>query len=159
MITGLIKIHFKFLIITPHFQVIQTTNKLYSEQSTFTLSKNNHWLKWLGYVKIYYVKTAVAALLNKNKMLLNNHSFFKSLTFCTSCNGDFELSKIQNSTASSYIYICFYLCWLHRETIHRETRCAFCHLMQSPWNGASHSNEPATLLNERTNQKKKYLIT
>ncbi len=46
--------------------VIQTTNKLYSEQSTFTLSKNNHWLQWLGYVKIYYVKTAVAALLNKN---------------------------------------------------------------------------------------------
>ncbi len=25
--------------------------------------------------------------------------------------------------------------------------------MQSLWNGASHSNEPATLLNERTNQK------
>ncbi len=25
--------------------------------------------------------------------------------------------------------------------------------MQSPWNGAHHSNEPATLLNERTNQK------
>ncbi len=30
-----------------------------------------------------------------------------------------------------YIYICFYLCRLHRETIHRETRCAFCRLMQS----------------------------
>ncbi len=25
--------------------------------------------------------------------------------------------------------------------------------MQSPWNGARHSNEPATLLNKRTNQK------
>jgi len=76
MITGLIKRHFKFLIITPHFQVIQTTNTLYSEQSTFTLSKNNHWLQWLGDVKIYYVKTAVAAVINKNKMLLNNPSFF-----------------------------------------------------------------------------------
>ncbi len=72
MITGLIQIYFKFLIST----VIQTTNKLYSEQSTFTLSKNNHWLQWLGYVKIYYVKTAVAAVLNKNKMLLNNPSFY-----------------------------------------------------------------------------------
>ncbi len=51
-------------------------NKLYSEQSTFTLSKNNQWLQWLGYVKIYYVKTAVAAVLNKNKMLLNNPSFY-----------------------------------------------------------------------------------
>ncbi len=70
MITGLIKIHFKFLIITLHLSL------LYSEQSTFTLSKNNHWLQWLGYVKIYYVKTAVAALLNKNKMLLNNPSFY-----------------------------------------------------------------------------------
>ncbi len=25
--------------------------------------------------------------------------------------------------------------------------------MQYPWNGARHSNEPATLLNEQTNQK------
>ncbi len=41
---------------------------------------------------MYYVKTAVAALLNKNKMLLNNPSFFKSLTFCTSCNGDINCS-------------------------------------------------------------------
>ncbi len=33
-----------------------------------------------------------------------------------------ELSKIQNSTASSYIYIyiCFYLCRLHRETIEKQ---------------------------------------
>ncbi len=152
---GWIKIHFKFLIITPLSTVIQTTNKLYSEQSTFTLSKNNHWLQWLGYVKIYYVKTAVAALLNKNKMLLNNPSFFKSLTFCTSCNGDFELSKILNSTASSYIYAFIYVGYTEKQ--YRETRCAFCHLMQSPWNGARHSNEPATLLNELTNQKFKNL--
>ncbi len=63
-----------------------------------------------------------------------------------------ELSKIQNSTASSYIYICFYLCRLHRETIHRETRCVSavsCSLREME----RHSNEPTTLLNERTNQK------
>ncbi len=35
----------------------------------------------------------------------------------------------------------------------KRTRCACCRLMQSPWNGARHSKEPATLLNERTNQK------
>ncbi len=29
----------------------------------------------------------------------------------------------------------------------------FLRLMQSPWNGARHSNEPATLLNERTNER------
>ncbi len=63
---------------------------------------------------------------------------------------NFQKYKIQQQV---HIYICFYLCRLHRETIHRETRCAFCRLMQSPWNGARHSNEPATLLNERTNQK------
>ncbi len=75
MITGLIKIHFKFLINTAFPRLFkQRTN--YSEQSTFTLSKNNHWLQCLGYVKIYYVKTAVAAVLNKNKMLLNNPSFY-----------------------------------------------------------------------------------
>ncbi len=67
---------------------------------------------------------------------------------------NFQKYKIQQQVhIYIYIYICFYLCRLHRETIHRETRCAFCRLMQSPWNGARHSNEPATLLNERTNQK------
>ncbi len=50
-----------------------------------------------------------------------------------------------------YIYICFYLCRQHRETIHRETRCAFCRLMQSPWNGAS--QQWTGYFIKRTNQK------
>ncbi len=120
MITGLIKIHFKFLIITPHFHSYSNNEQIICEQSTFTLSKNNHWIQWLGYVKIYYVKKAVAAVLNKNKMLLNNPSFFKSLTFCTSCNGDFELSKIQNSTATSYIYAFIYVGYTEKEYIEKQ---------------------------------------
>jgi len=49
-------------------------------------------------------------------MLLINPSFFKSLTFCTSCNGDFELSKIQNSTASSYMYAFIYVGYTETHT-------------------------------------------
>ncbi len=55
-------------------------------------------------------------------MLLNNPSFFKSLTFCTSCNGDFELSKIQNSTASSYIYAFIYVDYTEKRETSRVTR-------------------------------------
>ncbi len=61
----------------------------------------------------------------------------------------FQKYKIQQQV---HIYICFYLCRLHRETIHRETRCVSavsCSLREME----RHSNEPATLLNERTNQK------
>ncbi len=53
-------------------------------------------------------------------MLLNNPSFFKSLTFCTSCNGDFELSKIQNSTASSYIYAFIYVGYTEKQYIEKQ---------------------------------------
>ncbi len=45
MITGLIKIHFKFLIITPPRLFKQQTNYTASKKRTFTLSKNNHWVK------------------------------------------------------------------------------------------------------------------
>ncbi len=58
---------------------------------------------------------------------------------------NFQKYKIQQQV---HIYICFYLCRLHRERIHRETRCAFCVSCS-----LRHSNEPATLLNEGTNQK------
>ncbi len=68
----------------------------------------------------------------------------------------FKNTKFNSQFIYIYIYIYIYmlfLCRLHRETIHRETRCAFCRLVQSPWNGARHSNEPATLLNEQTKKQ------
>jgi len=82
-------------------------------------------------------------------MLLNNPSFFKSLTFCRSCNGDFELSKIQNSTASSYIYIYAFIYVGYTEKQYIEKQDALSAVSCS----LRDSNEPATLLNERPNQK------
>ncbi len=75
MITGLIKIHFKFLINTAF-------PRLFKQRTNYTVSKAHllyqriiiDFSDWA--VKIYYVKTAVAAVLNKNKMLLNNPSFY-----------------------------------------------------------------------------------
>ncbi len=44
----------------------------------------------------------------------------KSFTFCTSCNGDFELSKIQNSTASLYIYAFIYVGYTEKQFIEKQ---------------------------------------
>ncbi len=57
-------------------------------------------------------------------MLLINPSFFKSLTFCTSCNGDFELSKIQNSTASSYMYAFIYVGYTEKQDALSAVSCS-----------------------------------
>ncbi len=96
-------------------------NKLYSEQSTFTLSKNNHWLQWLGYVKIYYVKTAVAVVLNKNKMLLNNPSFFKIIN--TLHILQWWLWTFKNTKLNSkfiYIYAFIYVGYTEKQYIEKQ---------------------------------------
>ncbi len=81
-------------------------------------------------------------------MILNNPSFFKSLTFCTSCNGDFELSKIQNSTASSYIYIYAFIYVGYTEKQYIEKQDALSAVSCSLREMERHSNETGTLLNE-----------
>ncbi len=74
-----------------------------------------------------------------------------------------ELSKIQNSTASSYIYIlyiyiyaCIYVGYTEKQYIEKQDALSAvsCSLREME----RHSNEPATLWNEGTNQKKKSLI-
>ncbi len=61
---------------------------------------------------------------------------------------NFQKYKIQQQV---HIYICFYLCRLHRETIEKQDALSAvsCSLPEME----RHSNEPDTLLNERTNQK------
>ncbi len=65
-----------------------------------------------------------------------------------------ELSKIQNSTASSYIYIYafIYVGYTEKQDALSAVSCSLREMER-------HSNEPDTLLNERTNQKYQSLIT
>ncbi len=67
-----------------------------------------------------------------------------------------ELSKIQNSTASSYIYAFIYVGYTEKQYIEKQDALSAvsCSLREME----RHSNEPATLLNERT-KKYKSLIT
>ncbi len=64
-----------------------------------------------------------------------------------------ELSKIQNSTASSYIYIYAFIYVGYTEKQYIEKQDALSAVSCSLREMERHSNEPATLLNERTNQK------
>ncbi len=63
-----------------------------------------------------------------------------------------ELSKIQNSTASSYIYIYAFIYVGYTEKQYIEKQDALSAVSCSLREMERHSNE-ATLLNERTNQK------
>ncbi len=62
---------------------------------------------------------------------------------------NFQKYKIQ-LPVHIYIYAFIYVGYTEKQYIEK---LHFLRLMQSPWNGARHSNEPATLLNELTNQK------
>ncbi len=68
-----------------------------------------------------------------------------------------ELSKIQNSTASSYIYIYIYIYAFiyvgYTEKQYIEKQDALFAVSCSLREMERHSNEPDTLLNEQTNQK------
>ncbi len=57
-----------------------------------------------------------------------------------------ELSKIQNSTASSYIYAFIYVGYTEKQDALSAVSCSLREMER-------HSNEADTLLNQRTNQK------